>query len=277
MPEPIKFKHLIAEMAGGREAIMMVARAQNQAALAGGAHPTTKALAVEHILEAIRMQLKEPLVKMFTEHVNAASDEYELMEGTVEEAADQKAWWEGEKLAVAAALGGETLELVGAVALTDWNEKGESVEDLVDLILANIKDPANALAKCGITKEDVASLIAPAPIEEPPGVAGVDHPEEPTATEPKATRKRQPKIDGPSPVTTAAAAALTALIDHSAYKEADVAAALGVSRTQALNYRTGKTLWEPSDEQMAALDALFEQALDKLRNPLSALHMAGLE
>jgi len=306
MPEPIKFKHLIPEMAGDREAIMVVARTQNQEALAGGAHPTTKALAVEHILEAIRMQLKAPLTKLLTAHINAVDEEYELMEGSCPApgGADtvlHDLWRQGLFKAFGDALDGDVLSLVDPEALGDWILEEQPVEDLVDLILANIQDPANALAKCGITKEDVASLIVPAPIGEPRGVTAavaaerevlgvksMSSPEFKLPTLPPggklvpgvhqgATRKRAPKLDGPTPVTAAAAAALTALIDHSAYKEADVAAALGVSRTQALNYRTGKTLWEPSDEQMAALRRLFAEAFVQLSMPLDELEGAWIE
>jgi len=310
MPEPIKFKHLIAEMAGGRDAIMAVAREQNAEALAKGAAPTTKALAVEHILEAIRMQVSKPLTKLFKAHMCAVEDEYELVEGPNpgDDNESAETWWSGIRTALSDALDGETLELIGVDDLADWIIEDEPVEALVTLILEKgIKDPANALAKCGITKEDITSLITPSLMAAPRGTHGSPEldadaakleamGEDPGPTIEaltidvvdvgsqtmnipvgRATRKRAPKIDGPTPVTAAAAAALTALIDHSAYKEADVAAALGVSRTQALNYRTGKTLWEPSDAQMGALRELFDAALAKLRLPLGELEGAWLE
>jgi transcriptional regulator with XRE-family HTH domain len=83
-------------------------------------------------------------------------------------------------------------------------------------------------------------------------------------------------VDAPTEVSKAAQRALVALADVTALKEGDVAAALGVSRPQANNYRHGKTLLAPTDDQVKAILDLFDGVLNRLHAERDAFEIAIL-
>ena len=57
-------------------------------------------------------------------------------------------------------------------------------------------------------------------------------------------------------------------------KEGDIAAALGVSRPQANNYRHGKTVFDPTEAQIEAILCLFDNVLGKLTKAKSDFELA---
>lgn len=259
----LSFKDQIVAMTGGREAILATARL--------AAPPKTKKEATAQVLAAIRVRLREPITALIDARVQGVEDLYEVMEGEAPEGEVANAWWAGLHAAVLEALRGDITDTIGEMAVREWAVVGDETEVLVTRILERgIADPAYAISKCGITPEDIKALV------------GTDAPPEAEVTEvesaPAQTRKRTraPSLDRPTPISEAARAVLQALIDHSSLKEAEIAEALGVSRPQANNYRNGKTVWEPSDEQTTKLGGLVALACSRLTEPWNQLEVLGL-
>jgi hypothetical protein len=242
-----------------------------------GLHQKTRArLAVETILAAIKDRLRAPLEALLEAHVQAVEDEYVLMEGDGPDDGDTSdsvlEWWRGLYEAQNIGLSGEVAGVLGVEAVDKWVRRGGEVAELVDALLnAPVKDTARALAVVGITEEDIASLVVGTTSPAAPAAAAAAEKAE-TPAAPKEPRKRALKIDGPNLVTTAAQAALVALCES--VTDAQIADALGVSRPQAINYRKGVTLLAPSADQLGALTALFDTAIDRLATAFGALRTA---
>lgn len=277
MTEPLKFIGKIPAMTGGRETIMLVAHELWRGV------PTTEAptqkerakAAVETILAAIKSLARAPLATLIDKHVQIVEDEFVLMEGDAPDDGDTSdaalEWWALFYEAQIASLAGDATLMVGAEAVSKWVRGSDETTVLVDLILAKpVEDTAHALTACGIAQGDVAELATLG--VEPQPSAEVRTEPQPSA-EVRAPRRRAPKIDGPNGVTAAAQRALTVLSDHGV-KDVEVAAAIGVSRTQVISYRKGATLLAPSPDQMSALTALFASVVDRLGQAIGDLQSA---
>ena len=219
--------------------------------------------AVAIILEAIQDNLRPALVDLIDNHCQGVEDAYVLYEGDTPEDGDisQPAldWWHGFYAAQDEALSGDVEKIVGKALLSKWVRSNDETSVLVDAILAEpVEDTARALAVCGVTQDDITAL------------AGT---EDAPASEPaKPPRRRAPSISEPTPVTEAAKRLLEALADH--VKDQDVAEALEVSRSQAINYRRGTTLFAPDALQLKKLDTLVTEANRKLTGAIVSLKSA---
>ena len=271
-----EFQSQIPSLTGGRDAIMeKAAELWAASPLCENARPKTRAkLAVETILAAIRTLLAAPLMAQLDAHCQSVEEEYMLMEG--EEPADgdtsQAAldWWLHLYETQSAFLAGDDVAgLIGAAAVDKWVRSNEPAEALVGLILARpVEDVEHVLTLCGITQADVAFLSLPKEAEAAPPAApaGNGHGS-------GEARRRSPRINGPNAVTQAAIAALEALAE-AGVKDAATAEALCVSRPHVINYRAGKTFLSPTPDQLGALTALFDGAIDKLAQAIGALRSA---
>jgi hypothetical protein len=271
MPEPLKFLDRIPAMTGGKEAVLAKARELVET-IPDAAQPAKakQKWAVSLITQAIKEQLRDPLEKLFDAHVAAIENEYILLEGDPPEdsGADADAWNAGLQGASEAAFAGDTTKVIGVMKMRGWVRSDAPTMDLVEMLLENaISDTANAFSKLGITPEDIEALIPKATTPDAPA---------PAAAAP-ARRHRSPKVEGPNALTEASKGVLAALKEHSGVSDADVAAALGVSRASIIGYRDGKTLWEPSEAQIQALNALVDGAIKPLCDALNKLSAASLE
>ena len=275
MTEPLKFTDKLPTLAGGREAIMMHARALWEEK-PPGATMNAKArakYAVAVILEAIQDNVRKPLTDLIDAHVQIVEDEYVLFEGEAppdDTSAEGTEWWLGLYAAQDRSLSGDVERMVGLAALMKWVRGNDDTGSLVELILAKpIEDTARALSACGITPEDVTALAATGPAPAPVADEGVAPTE---AAAPTRTRRRSPSISGPTPVTEAAKVLLETLAEH--VKDADVAEALEVSRSQVVNYRRGTTLFAPDALQIKKLETLVKTAVARLEGAFGALRSA---
>jgi predicted transcriptional regulator len=284
----LKFLEQIPAMTGGREAIMNKARE-----LWGSPTMPEKArakAAVVTILDAIKANLRAPLAALIDRHAQAVEDSYVLEEGDSPADGDISPaaidWWTGLYEAQNVGFAGDAAKLLGAAAVDKWVRSDDPSEALADALLAKpIEDTARTLSVCGITQDDITALAgigtgaeaAPASANE--GGSHVAATQEPPATAETAVggapatrgRKRAASVEA-SPVTAAAQVALEVLADH--VKDAEVALALGVSRSQVINYRKGTTLLSPNPDQMRALDVVFAGAISRLANAIGSLKSA---
>ena len=270
MTEPLKFLADVPAMTGGKAAIMAAARALKadgrlKTPKPGESHAAWSKAAVGLVVEAIRDQLRAPLEKTFEAHLSRLESEYVLFEGEPPEdpGPEADAWNEGLNKTTFESLIGELKDIISAETLQAWIESDAPTSDLIEKILEHaVEDVGNAFDQLGIKPEDVESLIT--------GIA-------PPADGQNGRRRRSASLDGPTPLTEAARAALTALHVNSVIKDVDVATALGVSRASVIGYREGKTLFSPSDEQISALNGLFDQAVKPLTDALNSLTKASIE
>jgi hypothetical protein len=282
----LKFSEQIPAMTGGHEAIMNKARE-----LWGSPTMPEKArakAAVVTILDAIKANLRAPLAALIDRHAQAVEDSYVLEEGEAPADGDISPaaidWWTGLYEAQNVGFAGDVAKLLGAAVVDKWVRSGDPSEALADALLAKpIEDTARTLSVCGITQDDITTLAGigtgaeasaneggshVAATHEPPAVAATASEGAPAAPKP---RKRAASVEA-SPVTAAAQAALEVLADH--VKDAEVALALGVSRSQVINYRKGTTLLSPNPDQMRALDVVFAGAIGRLANSIGSLKSA---
>ena len=281
MTEALKILPDIPSMTGGKDAILSTARrlqADGKVAIALGAtRKTQQKAAVALVVEAIKDNLRAPLGKRIEDHLVAVEQAYVLMEGDPpQEPGDESdAWNDGFGDVTYEALSGDVEKIVGANVLKTWIDSGDETSALVELILLHaVEDVGNAFDKLGIAPADIDSLI-PATAEATQSVPEQIKNAAFAAANGKRHRSRPP--EGPTALTDAARSCLNALKDHSAVKDADVAAALGVSRASIIGYREGKTLFAPNETQIQALDGLFDAAIKPLTDALNALSAASLE
>jgi hypothetical protein len=309
MTEPLKFLADIPAMTGGKDAILAAALKRRGGPFDPGVTPKQQQkFAVSYIVEAIKDQLRAPLTKRFEDHCRQIEDDYALLEGDPpgDDGPEAKAWNDGLDAAAAEAFSGELEKIIGKGKLKEWIFSGDDASALTELVLEHaVDDVGNAFARLGIMPADIDSLVGASPEADasaaadpalprspPPtgSVIGINvaatgswvgGPNAPYGPDEKITvkqpRRRAPKIEGPTPLTEAAAAALMALKDHSRVKDEAVAAALGVSRASVIGYREGKTLFEPTDAQTDALRELFNEAVLPLDAALKDLEAAGVD
>ena len=262
----LTFLDKIPALTGGRDAILTAAR---ELWKPEGVKPKFLAKAATGtILSAIGDTLRAPLTALIDRHVQAVEDEYVLMEGEAPADGDISPsaldWWMGLYEAQEAAAGDAT-KLLGLEAVRKWVRSDDPAEALAELLIAKpVEDVAHALTACGITQADIEALTAIGAA--PPAAA-----EPAAAPAVKSTRRRAASVEA-GPVTEAARVALDVLANH--VKDAEMAGALGVSRTQVINYRKGITLFSPNPDQMRALEEMTGLEVARLSNAIGALKSA---
>jgi hypothetical protein len=309
--ETFKFRTQVAELAGGRDAVLAQARAMLETT-----HPVTRAgdrskiapdsarrHVVATILEGVKILVRASLIEAADDHLAAVLENYELIEGPQPED-DATAWLKGFNTAVWDGFQGDVEATVGGAALQLRIDRDDTTEDLVDAILARpVEDTARALGALGVTAFDIEALAEEACGRAPTGATavvtvtsgavstggsetvaeGVGYSEAPTVivngqapAAPQRRRRAAAQAGPPSPVSEAARGALTALVELSAIPEGDIATAIGVSRAQMNNYRHGRTVWHPDDAQAEALVSMIERCQRGLAEAGQAFEMALL-
>jgi hypothetical protein len=286
MAETFKFRDRILELVGSKAHVLE--RAEK---LLGTTHAITKAAdaskipradvqrhVIDTVIAAARQIVEAPLSELIDAHSEAVEDEYALLEGDPpEDEAGLADWLKYLADFAAPTFNGEVKSVIGPEALGAWlhDPKADGF-DLAQLLVSSpVENPAAELKVLGVTTADLERLTTTI-LENrmPPQKAAAPARDEPKA--PAAPRKRAPSVDSPNAVTEATRNALVALSELTSLKEGDIASALGVSRPQANNYRHGKTLLAPTDEQAANLLGLFDDVIGKLRAAREALDLAIL-
>jgi hypothetical protein len=269
--EPLKFLADVPAMTGGKDAILKRAREMiANGAIQLRANATRKEyqkVTVLVIVDAIKDNLRVPLEKRIEDHIRQIEDDYYLFEGEppAEPGLEADVWNEGLNKRILESFAGDLTQVLGADKLRTWVASDAPSSGLVeDLLAVAVEDVGNAFSRLGIGPDDIDSLLPLEPSSESPQPA-------------ERKRGRQPRLNGPTPLTEAAQRALIVLRDDSRFKDVDVANALVVSRASVIGYRDGKTLFSPSEAQIAALNKLFDRAIKPLTEALDALLSASLE
>ena len=287
MTEPLRFLHLIPEWA---PPIKMMERAM-RAHLPKDADP--RKYAVELLLGAIKLAIAEPLRDHFVKHIDDLADAFEAAEGPEpDDDIEHEIWFAGLSAELVKLLSVDVVDTIGRESTQDWISScsDSSADTLAEWTLdILVSEPAQLFNAGGVTVKHLDTLaerLTPAPVSDAiikrqlktGGDADTPLERPGDNDQPPADllrRRRSPSVQRSS-LTKAIQLALEALISPGC-KEADIAAALGVSRPQAFNYRSGKTVFKPTDHQTAQLKMLYDAAISRLQMAWSNFEEAGLE
>lgn len=265
MSESPTFRERAFAAVGDKEIVMLNVGQSIESAEFDGTLDDARRQAVQFVLEAISHPMKRALSGMIAKLAETVGDEYELFEGPPpdENGASADAWWAGLHAKTAdafdedikAILGADLPEIVSGVAFP-----GSMAAPLVSAFLAK---PSEVLTTFGVTTDDIEALAATlhgkAPVKERANKKNGRRREDPTRS-----RQRAPTVNESTAITDSSRAALEALMEHASVRDVDIAEALGVSRSHALNYRKGATLLDPTDAQIGAIEAMFKTRIDAL-------------
>ncbi len=271
MTEPLKFLDKIPIWAPPTEALAKASKAS----LPKDADP--KKYAVKLLVGAIELAIAEPLEGMLVEHIDRVLDEFKVSDGPEpSDPVDLEIWEAGLFEATVKALAGDTVDVIGADALNAWFNSQSPAESLAAHVFQELmENPAILLHHAGITVKHIETLVARLDPPEQVVTAPAARPAPPAQPAPTGRRRRAASVQQSS-MTKAVQLAMETLIGPGA-KEADIAAVLGVSRPQALNYRTGKTLFHPTPTQMEALKPLFDAAIARLTGAWQVLEETSFQ
>lgn len=95
-------------------------------------------------------------------------------------------------------------------------------------------------------------------------------------TQKRRSRRKSAAGGEPDAVSEAAQDLLDAILEHTGCSEMKLAEALGVSRGQMNNYRSGRTVWRPDETELSAIRGICETATAAIQDALAAMENALL-